>query len=73
MYWGSKFTEDNDAIHKYGLAHTVVMKLLKVVNSSAMAIIFVGPVLYSKLICYRLVHIKYIYDRNHQKKQEILP
>jgi len=51
------------------LAHTFVMKLLKVVNSSAMAIIFVGPILYGSLICYRLAHIKYICDRNHQKKQ----
>jgi hypothetical protein len=73
VYWGSKCTEDIDGIHKYGLAHTIVMKLLKVVNASAMAIIFVGTVLYGSPICYRLVQMKYICDRDHLMKQESLP
>jgi hypothetical protein len=32
VYWGAKRTEDKDAIQKYGLAPTVVMKLLKMGN-----------------------------------------
>ena len=32
VYQGAKRTEDKDAIQKYGLAHTVVMKLLKMGN-----------------------------------------
>jgi hypothetical protein len=32
VYRGAKRTEDKDAIQKYGLAHTVVMKLLKMGN-----------------------------------------
>ena len=32
VYQGAKRTEDKDAIQKYGLAHTVIMKLLKMGN-----------------------------------------